>query len=233
MRNLLPAAAIALAFCQGAQADETIYDLYAAIGDTVFFPLVDRPDGKTITNAAGRRLKTQISEEGRFLAYLEEGGGWAVNTFKFWPLADGGALAATMVGSFEGEVMFADSYAEFYRRRPGGKWEVIDPPVPALDISHFVRETPDVSGDRQRQLLARADWGLFYELRPDSEQMVVRPTATNREKCWPEIIFGLLEEGEGENAGRTGFCRDVDAVLTGGIALRLDAETGRFELVEP
>lgn len=231
MRKLLSSTILLLGLAQGANAGETIYDLYTAIGDTVFFPLADARNGQTVTNAAGRPLKTQIDEKGRFLAYLEEDGGWAVNTFKFWPLPGGGAIAATMVGSFEAEVMFADSYAEFYSRRPGEAWEVIDPPMESLDVSYFLGQAPAFYRNEQKKLFEETTWGLFYELQPDHEHIVVRLTATNRDKCWPETIFAAATDDDRSGTDGTEFCRDVYALLMKEVVLQLDKEKGRFEIV--
>ena len=231
MRRLVFSTVLLLGLVQGANAGEAIYDLYAAIGDTVFFPLADTRDGQTITNSAGRPLKTQIDEKGRFLAYLEEDGGWAVNTFKLWPLPDGGAIAATMVGSFEGDVMFADSRVEFYARRPGGAWEVIDPPTAPLEVSYFLDKAPVFRSSELKKSFEDTTWGLFYELRPDREHIVVHLTATNRSKCWPETVFGGARERDRGDAGGTDFCRDVHALLMKEVVLQLDEARGRFDIV--
>lgn len=230
MKKLTFSAAVLLMLSQGTLAAETIHDVYEVIGDTVFFPLVDASNGKTVTNSAGRPLKTRIDEKGRFLAYLEEGSGWAVNTFKFWSLPDGGAVSATMVGSFEAETMFADSYAEFYSRGPGGAWNVIDPSMPPLDVSYFLDRSPAFHLAEEKRLFEETAWGLFYELLPDSEHMLVRLTATNREKCWPERIFGQ-DSTEGEGIATSDFCRNIYARLTNEVLLRLDSDKGGFELV--
>lgn len=231
MKKFLSTAIMMLALGHGADAGETIYDLYAAIGDTVFFPLVDTPDGRTVTNAAGQPLKTRIDEKGRFLAYLEEGSGWAVNTFKFWPLPGGGAIAATMVGSFELEVMFADSFAEFYARRPGGTWKVVDPPMEPLDVSYFLDQAPVFPREERKKLFEETAWGLFYELRPDREHVVVHLTATNRDKCWPEAVFEVTGQSDRDDAGGPDFCRDVYDLLMKEVVLQLDEDNGRFEIM--
>ncbi|MGE4303446.1 MAG: hypothetical protein AB7E24_05360 [Novosphingobium sp.] len=231
MRKFLSSAILLLGLVQGVHAGETIFDLYAAIGDTVFFPIVDTRDGRTVTNAAGVPLKMRIDEKGRFLAYLEEGGGWAVNTFKFWPLPDGGAIAATMVGTFEADVMFADSYAEFYARRPGGSWEVVDPPMEQLDVSYFLDQAPVFRREEQKKLFEETTWGLFYELRPDREHVLVHLTATNRDKCWPEAVFEVTGQSDRDDAGGPDFCRDVYDLLMKEVVLRLDEDNGRFEIV--
>lgn len=231
MKKLMCSAALLIILSQGLYAAETIHEVYEAIGDTVFFPLVVASNGKTVTNSAGKPLKTRIDEKGRFLAYLEDGSGWAVNTFKFWPLPDGGAIAATMVGSFEAETMFADSYAEFYAHGPGDTWDVIEPPMEnQLDVSYFLDQAPAFRSPEEKEIFEETTWGLFYELLPEREYMLVRLTATNREKCWPERVFGAKAEPVPQTAS-TAFCRNIYARLTNEALLKLDPEKGQFDLV--
>lgn len=211
--------------------EESILDVYRAIGDTSYFPLVETLDGHAITNSAGWRLETRIEEQRRFLAYLEEGGGWAVNTYKVWPLANGGAIAATVSASFDVETMYADTYVEFFRRDAAGSWNEIPPPLVHLAPEDFLRRSPSLAGAQAQELLDATDWALYYELRPETDDLAVRLTATNREKCWPEAVFGHSRVSASKASG-IDFCRDVHARLTTKLLFRLDPRTGRFEPVE-
>lgn len=210
-------------------SEKTILDVYAAIGDTEYFPLVKTLDGHTITNSFGDRLDTVIDPEGRFLAYLEEGGGWAVNTYKFWPLADGGTLAATVSASFEREVMYPDTFVEFFAHGPGDPWGVIKAPLPFVDASDFLERSPEPVTAEAQAMRAATQWEVYHALSADSDDLVLRLTATNRDKCWPETVFGFAIGNPPEEG--LDFCRDVYANLTTELRFELDREAGRFAYV--
>lgn len=210
-------------------AQESIFDVYRAIGDTEYFPLVETLDGHTISNSFDWRLDTRIEEQSNFLAYLEEGAGWSVTAYKFWPLADGGAIAATSSASFEGDVMYPDTYVEFFARSPEGVWGEIDAPMPFIDPSDFLARSVEPNNAGAQDMLEATDWALYYELGPDTDLLTVRLTAANSDKCWPEKMFGFAT-GNPPVEGELDFCRDVYSGLTTELRFELDPGTGRFEI---
>lgn len=213
-------------------AQQTIFEVYRAIGDNKYFPLVETLDGHTITNSFDWRLDTRIEEQSNFLAYLEEGAGWSVTAYKFWRLADGGAIAVTSSASFEVEVMYPDTYVEFFARSPGGEWGEIDAPMPFIDASDFLGRSAKPQNDGAQGMLEATDWALYYELSPDTDLLTIRLTATNRDKCWPEKTFGFAN-GNPPIDGELDFCRDVYAGLMTDLQFELDPEAGRFAIASP
>lgn len=223
--------ALSLASSQTRANDDTIFDVYHTIGDTEYFPLVETLDGYTITNSFDWRLDTLIEEKHNFLAYLEEGAGWSVTSYKVWPLPDGGAIAATSTASFEVEVMYPDTFVQFFARGPGDEWGEIDAPMPFVDTSDFLKRSPEPEGTEIRAILQSTDWAIYYDLSPETDHLTLRLTATNRDKCWPETIFGFAT-GNPAGEGEIDFCRDIYPALATALPFALDSETGRFELVQ-
>ncbi len=213
-------------------AAETIFDVYRIIGDTEYFPLVETLDGHSITNSFDWRLDTRIEEESNFIAYLEEGGGWSISAYKFWPLSDGGAIAVTSSASFEVEIMYPDTYVQFFARGPGDEWGEIDPPMPFVDVSDFLGRSPALETRAARDMLKATEWALYYDLGPDTELLTIRLTATNRDKCWPETIFGSNDDASSGDE-EFSFCRDVYSGLFSELKFELDPDTGRFALQAP
>ncbi|RFP91122.1 hypothetical protein DZK27_02325 [Rhodobacteraceae bacterium 63075] len=214
-------------------AEDTIVDVYTALsafGDTEAHPLVETRDGHAIVHSVfGNRQETVIDQTGRFLAYIQEGGGWGITTYKFWPLAGGGAVAATVRASFEREVMYPDTFVDFFAHGPGDPWSMIEAPLPPVDASDFLNRSPEPATTEARAMLASTEWALYHALRPDTDDLVVRLTATNRDKCWPETLFGFATGNKPDD--ELDFCRDVYADLTTELRFAPDRETGQFIIV--
>ncbi len=211
-------------------AEDTIVDVYTALsafGDTDAHPLVETLDGHTIVHSVfGNRLNTIVDLPGRFLAYTQEGGGWGINTYKFWPLEGGGAVAATVRAAFEVEVMDPDPSVDFFARGPDEPWRMIEAPLPFVDASDFLTRSPAPATDDARALRAATQWAVYPALSPDNDDLVLRLTATNRDKCWPETLFGFATGNAPEDG--LDFCRDVYANLTTALRFKFDHDTGRF-----
>lgn len=232
MKTLTVIVALSVSLGHPALAEETILDVYQAIGDTAYFPLRETLDGHTITNSFDWRLDTTIDEDGRFLAYREEGAGWSVTAYKFWPFADGGAIAVTSTASFVAEVMYADTYVQFFAHGPGDAWGEIDPPIPFVDASDFLSRSPEPASPEALEMLNSTEWALYHEVSADSDLLTIRLTATNRDKCWPENVFGSAQP-EPSVTSPFDFCRDLYAGLTTELKFALSPGNGRFKLVTP
>ena len=228
--NVWPPIAFAGVAAPAVASKEAIVDVYAAIsafGDTEAHPLVETLDGHTIVHSVfGNRLNTVIDLPGRFLAYTQEGGGWGITTYIFWPLADGGAVAATVSASFEVEVMYPNSSVEFFAHGPGEPWDMIETPLPFVDASDFLNRSPKPATPEAWVMLAATEWTLYHAFGSDTDDLILRLTATNRAKCWPEPVFGFATGNPPDDG--LDFCRDVYANLTTELHFELDRETGRF-----
>src|SRR5690606_7990393 len=133
---------------------------------------------------------------------------------------------------FEVEVMYPDTYVEFFARSPEGVWGEIDAPMPFVDPSDFLARSAEPDNAGARNMLEATDWALYYELGPDTDLLTVRLTATNRDKCWPEKSFGFAT-GNLAVEGALDFCRDVYAGLVTELQFELDPSTGRFTITPP